>query len=298
MRTYSGKQIALACRVAVLCTLWVISIACTEADDGTAKTEDSGTAKTEDGGTAKIEEFGWAKPLDMAQADSRDEVWRRYDALFKLRTAAGQEWHGELFQFYYKLAWNLWWLGIPVLKSPSDMWMMQQVIAEVRPDYVIEAGTWFGGSALYYAHVLEGLGLPEAKVITIDVQDLTAAASDRWLWKKRVEFILGSSTDEAVTSKVAAQVAGKRVLVSLDSLHGKSHVLDELKAYGPLVSPGSYLIAEDTSLDALPGRKRPGPMEAVEEFLSSEGGAQFKQDHTREALVMTFHPGGWLQRAE
>lgn len=261
--------------------------------------EDGGTATTEEGTTATTKQGGWMpQPLDMAQPASRDEVRRRYDALFKLRAAASQDWQDELLQFSMKVGWNLWWLGIPVLKSPSDMWMMQQVISEVRPDYIIETGTWFGGSALYYANVLEGLGLPEARVITIDVIDRTAAASDRWLWKKRVEFVLGSSTDAAVTSKLAAQVVDKRVLVALDSLHSKSHVLDELKAYGPLVSPGSYLIAEDTSLDTLPRFKDSGPMAAVEAFLASEGGAQFKQDFTREAFAMTFHPGGWLLKVE
>jgi len=59
-------------------------------------------------------------------------------------------------------------------------------------------------------------------------------------------------------------------MVFLDSLHNKEHVLAELKAYAPLVSPGSYIIVEDTHLDSIIWPDgAPGPFAAVEAFLGS-----------------------------
>jgi len=37
--------------------------------------------------------------------------------------------------------------------------MMQQIIYETRPDFIVETGTFKGGSALYWAYTLNGMGL-------------------------------------------------------------------------------------------------------------------------------------------
>lgn len=99
-------------------------------------------------------------------------------------------------------------------------------------------------------------------------------------------------------SAITAKVKGRKTLVALDSDHRRDHVLNELHAYSPMVTPGSYLVVEDTHMDGVPTQPDfgPGPMAAVLQFLKDEGGKQFEQDLAREALVMTFNPGGWLRR--
>ena len=47
------------------------------------------------------------------------------------------------------------WLGILSVQVPSDNWTMQEIIYEVKPDFIIETGTFLGGTALYYAMVLD-----------------------------------------------------------------------------------------------------------------------------------------------
>jgi cephalosporin hydroxylase len=86
------------------------------------------------------------------------------------------------------------------------------------------------------------------------------------------------------------------VLVILDSDHTKDHVLAEMRAYGPLVTKGSYMIVEDTNINGHPVLPDfgPGPWEAVEEFL--QGNDQFTVDRSREKLLMTFNPMGYLRR--
>lgn len=194
---------------------------------------------------------------------------------------------------------NMWYQGIRIQKNPCDLWMMQQIIYETRPDYIVEAGTFRGGSALYFAHALEGIGLKHSKVITIDIENACQEAAKLPLWRKRVEFIQGSSTDPDVVARISHQTRGKKVMVILDSVHARDHVLQELRYYAPLVTPGSYLVVEDTNSDAIPiFPGQPGPMAAVCEFLKSEDGKDFVQDASREALVLTFNPGGWLKRSE
>jgi cephalosporin hydroxylase len=204
----------------------------------------------------------------------------------------------ELMTLFHSLPiWeSMWFQNVRIVKNPLDLWMLQQIAYEVQPDFVIETGTWQGGSALYWAHTLNGMGLENARVLTVDLQDLTQGASSHPLWKKYVEFSLGSSTDPAIVSKYAQRVKHARTLVNLDSDHSMHHVLNELRAYAPLVSPGSYIAVEDTHLDGIPTHPEQGagPMAAVRQFLSENH--EFEQDFSREAMVMTSYPGGWLRR--
>ena len=207
----------------------------------------------------------------------------------------------EMMKLFHELPiWeNQWYQGVRIIKNPLDLWMLQQIAYEVRPDYVIETGTWYGGSALWWAQTLDSLGLENARVLTVDVQDLTKqGASSHRLWKKYVEFQQGSSTDRVFVDRVARRVRNWKTLINLDSDHSMQHVLQELRMYAPLVSPGSYIAVEDTHLDGVPTHPEEGagPMAAVRAFLAEDIGKEFEQDFTREAMVMTSYPGGWLKR--
>ncbi len=176
--------------------------------------------------------------------------------------------------------------------------MLQQIAWEVRPDFIVETGTFKGGSAIWWAHTLNGMGLENARVLTVDIQDLRQEASQNPLWKKYVTFYLGSSTDPKIVGDIAARVKNARVIVNLDSDHSRDHVLRELHMYAPMVSVGSYIAVEDTHLDGVPTHPEqgPGPLAAVRQFLAEPEGKDFEQDFTREAMVMTSYPGGWLRK--
>ena len=193
---------------------------------------------------------------------------------------------------------SIWFQGIEIIKNPLDLWMAQQMIYELQPDYIIETGTFKGGSALYWAHTLQGMGLDQSRVLTVDIFNHLRDAVKNPLWDNHVEFFLGSSTSNEIVSKIARRVEGKTTLIFLDSDHRAHHVRRELELYAPLVSAGSYIVVEDTHIDALGTQSGidAGPMAAVEEFLQSEAGKDFERDLTREAFVLTFNPGGWLRR--
>ena len=54
-----------------------------------------------------------------------------------------------------------------------------------------------------------------------------------------ITLIEGDSTTPDTVSRVREQIMpGDRVIVVLDSNHTRKHVLNELNAYAPFVSPG------------------------------------------------------------
>jgi cephalosporin hydroxylase len=116
--------------------------------------------------------------------------------------------------------------------------------------------------------------------------------------QERVDFLIGSSTDPGIVAEVGRRVKGKSVLVILDSDHRKDHVLKELNSYADFVNLGSYIIVQDTDTNGHPVLKGygPGPMEAVEEFLATND--DFVPDRSRERLLLTLHPKGYLKRVK
>ncbi|MBI4892290.1 MAG: class I SAM-dependent methyltransferase [Acidobacteria bacterium] len=206
----------------------------------------------------------------------------------------------EALSVFHKLpTWrSAFFEGVPILKNPLDLWEMQEIIAETKPEFIIETGTLEGGSALLLASILDAAGLRGSKVITIDVATGHRAAEANPLWNQYVEFIHASSSDAAMVQRLAARVKGHRTFVTLDSDHSMVHVLRELKLYSPLIHSGGYLIVEDTHLDGVPSYegKYVGPMSAVERFLVLDEGKEFSRDLGREPFLMTFNPGGWLRR--
>lgn len=187
------------------------------------------------------------------------------------------------------------WLGVTALQNPNDAWIHQEIIVDVKPDFIVEAGTLNGGSAALWATVLQQVNA-NGRVITIDIKDQSTEAKKLPIVKQYVDFMIGSSTDPAIVAEIKKRVEGRKVLVILDSDHSKDHVLAEMKAYAPFVSVGSYLIVQDTNINGHPvfANFGPGPMEAVQEFLAWN--QQFKPDSDAERLMLTMHPKGYLKR--
>ena len=166
------------------------------------------------------------------------------------------------------------WLGVEIMQYPGDLMTYQQLIFEVKPGVVIETGTLKGGLSLYLASILESIS-SDAKLVTIDIDDAgwqktLADHSFRKELLDRVHFIAGDSVGRETWAKVKAQVREKKVMVILDSLHSRSHVLRELNLYSQLVPIGSYIIVNDTHLDGTEWVKsNRGPYAAVKEFVAA-----------------------------
>lgn len=197
---------------------------------------------------------------------------------------------------------NTTWMGIPCFKLPFDAWILQELIWTVRPDLIIETGTGKGGSALFYASMMELMKprlTDEPRVITVDVNE---RIYEHFLKipihiYNSIEFLVGSSTDQDIVSTVREYaIYANNVMVVLDSWHSEEHVLKELELYSPFVTIGSYLIVEDTHVDGnpVPWNHGRGPMGAVNTFLESN--SDFVPDRECEKLMFTFNPKGYLKR--
>ena len=190
--------------------------------------------------------------------------------------------------------WSNHWFGIPTWQNPNDAWIIQEIISEVKPDYIIEAGTFAGGSAALWATILREVN-PGGRVITIDIEDKSQRARNLDI-AKRITFLIGSSIDPKIVAEITQTTKGKRVLVILYSNHSRDHVLSELKSYAPLVHVGSYIVVQDSHVNGNPVDSDfgPGPMEAIEAFLATTD--DFLPDRERERLLHTTNPKGYLNR--
>lgn len=185
--------------------------------------------------------------------------------------------------------------GLGMWKTVDDLDRYRQVIEATRPQVIVETGTRWGGHAAWLA---DSFGV---EVITVDIAEPSYEAQT---WPG-VTFFVGSSTDPDLVARVGEQVAGRRCMVSLDSDHHAPHVEAEIRAYGPLVTPGCYLVVEDGLADLVDskearrfGRQIPavgGPLVAIRRELV--GSAGWERDLEVEALSrVSHHPGGWWRR--
>lgn len=129
------------------------------------------------------------------------------------------------------------WMGKAVLKDPADLVIYQQVIFENRPDFIIETGTKWGGSASYFGDICKLVG--NGQVISIDVAPRATPPHER------VTYLTGNSIDRKLVEKVKGMVGNGKVMVVLDSKHTENHVKWELFLYSKLVTPGQYIVVED-----------------------------------------------------
>jgi len=191
----------------------------------------------------------------------------------------------------FNMTWrNTFWLGHPILKCPLDLWLYQELIHRLRPAVIIETGTAFGASAHFMATMMDLVG--HGQVVTVDIE-----AREGRPTHPRVTYLTGSSVAPEMVAQVRGLVgSASPVMVVLDSDHSERHVRAELEAYSSFVTPGSYLIVEDTNLNGHPvdAAHGPGPMEALQAFLST--GAPFAHDESMDKFLLSFNPKGFLRR--
>jgi cephalosporin hydroxylase len=184
-----------------------------------------------------------------------------------------------------------YWMNVPCYKCPLDLWIYQEILTEVRPDLIIETGTFMGGSALYMAHMLDIIGRGE--IITIDIEERASRPAH-----PRIRYVTGSSVDAGLIQSMLVDRSDETRLVVLDADHSRNHVLNELYLLSSYVSLGSYIIVEDTNVNGHPtfASYGEGPYEAVEEFLSTN--TDFAVDDSKEKFLLTFNPKGYLKRVK
>jgi cephalosporin hydroxylase len=208
-----------------------------------------------------------------------------------------------------KYVYSFTWMGRPIIQLPDDMVRIQELIYQLKPDLIIETGVAHGGSLIYSPSLCTLLKKGRIVGVDIEIRPHNRTAIEAHEMAPLITLIEGSSTDPAIVEQVRGHIRpGDTVLVILDSNHTKPHVLGELEAYGPMVSPGSYIIATDGITSRMVGapRSQPdwvwnNPVEAAKdyvkahpEFIHDEPAFPFNEGVVQDRV--TYWVSGYLKR--
>jgi cephalosporin hydroxylase len=175
-----------------------------------------------------------------------------------------------------KHAYTFTWMGRPVIQLPEDLLRLQELVHRVGPDVIVETGVAHGGSLVFHAGLCKQAGRGRVIGVDIEIRPHNREAIEAHPLSPLIELVEGDSAAPEVVADVRSRVRpGETVLVILDSNHTREHVLAELEAYSPLVSPASYLVAMDGHImeraaglaRSAPGWDTDNPKAAAAEFV-------------------------------
>jgi cephalosporin hydroxylase len=208
-----------------------------------------------------------------------------------------------------KYVYSFSWMGRPIIQLPDDMIRVQEVLYAIKPDVIVETGIAHGGSLIFYASLCKAMGKGRVVGIDIEIRPHNRAAIVAHEMMPLITLVEGGSTDASTVEAVKALIKpGETVLVLLDSNHLKDHVRGELDAYGPMVTPGSYIVVTDGVMAQVTGAPRTqpdwvwnNPLSAIDEylvvhpeFLEEEPVFPFNEGVVTERV--TYWPRGYLKR--
>ena len=226
--------------------------------------------------------FGKTARASESIVDSYRDAWRQSLADWV------NEYQTKLVQGY------IYWRGLPVLQTPQDLWVFQEIIMERKPEVIIEIGSLAGGLTQYLADLLLLLG-GDRRVVSVDMDRRDFRAES-----PLIHCVTGMSEDEETVSQVSELCRDRSTMVIHDGNHRAENVYRDLEAYGKMVSIGQYFIVSDGIIDLFKDEKvklrkaYPGPLIAVEHFLKQT--KVFRPDFAREKFVLTYNPNSFLER--
>lgn len=197
-------------------------------------------------------------------------------------------------EFKYGYQWD--WCGIPIIKHPDDVMLLQELIWARRPSFVIETGIARGGSLALSSDLMKLADLIP-RVLGLDLQILPHVhkALERYLTNSSIQIFECDSTSNAARGQVN-EFIGTEVnpgLLILDSNHTKSHVYAELESLAPQLPKGSFIVVCDTIVEEMPNyhyENRPwgkdnNPLSAVRAFLKANSDFRLSKEWSRRSLM-------------
>ena len=186
---------------------------------------------------------------------------------------------------------------VPFFKSPFDISLYMQLLSRLAPRTVIEIGTKFGGSALWFADMLDAQGVAGARVISVDIQP-QAQFTD-----PRIIFMQGDASRlQDVLPAAVLQDFQHPFLVIEDSSHHYEQTIAVLDHFDAHLRPDDYIVVEDGVVSQLTGahyrQYDNGPNRAVADFLARRSASYAIDAELCDQFGhnATYNPNGWLRR--
>lgn len=160
-----------------------------------------------------------------------------------------------------------------------------------------------------YASLFKAMGNGRVIGVGSELRPHNRKARAEHLLSEYMTIVDRSSTALQTVENVRSLVGpGEGVMVMLNSCHTKSHVLEELRAYGPMVTPGFYIVAADEIMELVAGAPRTQPEWRVDnprqaalafaaknrDFVIEEPEWPFNEGLVRERV--TYWPGAFVKR--
>jgi cephalosporin hydroxylase len=205
--------------------------------------------------------------------------------------------HAEVHRYTY--TWD--WLGVPIIRIPDDVVVLQELFWSYRPQRVVETGIARGGSMLLDASLMKLCG-QEPAVLGIDwkIFPHTIDSLRGHPLMEGVELLEANSASGESESAVKSFIGeADRAVLILDSNHTHEHVLAELDLLAPLLPGGGIVLVADTLIEEFPlgyYKDRPwdrgnNPATAVREFLFKHTDFHRSTEWSRRALLSEFRDG-------
>jgi cephalosporin hydroxylase len=193
---------------------------------------------------------------------------------------------------------NYKYKGVPMYKSPFDLALYQLVLWEQKPRTLIEIGSKWGGSALWFSDVLNNYGT-DYSIHSIDIEVLDRPKIPR------VTFYRGDGKNISETLSREFLIAMPRpIMVIEDADHHWKTTLSILHFFDNWLQPGEFIIIEDGIVDDLFKNDQAiigldgGPRRAITEFIQERG-----DDYQIDTRLcdyfgtnVTWNVNGYLQR--
>ena len=208
-----------------------------------------------------------------------------------------------------KYVYSFAWLGRPIIQLPEDMVRTQEVIYDIKPDFIIETGIAHGGSLIYYASLCKAIEKGRIIGVDIEIRPHNRKAIEEHILFPYITLIEGSSIDVEIVDQVLSKLSlNDVVMVLLDSNHTYDHVLSELRLYSKMVSLGSYIVATDGIMENVVGAPRTNPdwgtnnpKRALEQFVAENDAFIIEEPKFpfNEGLInerVTYWPSAFIKR--
>ncbi len=187
--------------------------------------------------------------------------------------------------------------NVPFFKSPFDISLYLQLLSRLMPRTVIEIGTKFGGSALWFADMLTAHGVADPAVLSVDIEPLARFTDPR------ITFLQGDAKrlDKVLPPDLLWRCA-RPFLVIEDSSHHYPETMAVLEYFHAHLQQGDYIVVEDGIVSQLSGahyrQYQDGPNRGIADFL-----ARHEEAYAIDTALcdqfghnVTYNPNGWLRR--